>query len=31
MIENEIAGSEKVLTYDDIACLKRGKNLARYD
>ena len=31
MIENEIAGSEKVLTYDDIACLKRGKNLARLE
>lgn len=30
-VENEVAGSEKVLTYDDIAMLKRSKGVARYD
>jgi len=30
-VENEVAGSERVLTYDDIAMLKRSKGVARYD
>jgi len=31
MIENAIAASERVLTYDDIAALKTNRELARYD
>eukprot|EP00088_Acartia_fossae_P067319 TRINITY_DN839_c0_g1_i8.p1 TRINITY_DN839_c0_g1~~TRINITY_DN839_c0_g1_i8.p1 ORF type:complete len:472 (-),score=106.94 TRINITY_DN839_c0_g1_i8:46-1461(-) len=30
-VENKIAGSEKVLTYDDIAMLKTAREVARYD